>query len=56
MAAPSVVTFVGDGGGGDDEHKSREVGNTLQEVTNPMERAQNIAHLENPLSCTLAEK
>jgi hypothetical protein len=25
-------------------------------VTNPMERTQNIAHLENPLSWTLAEK
>ena len=25
-----------------------EIGNTLQEVTNPMERTQNIAHLEKP--------
>jgi hypothetical protein len=25
-------------------------------VTNPMERTQNIAHLETPLSWTLAEK
>ena len=41
--------FVSEGGD-DDKRQRREVGNTLQEVTNPMERTQNIAHLENPLS------
>ena len=43
-------------GGGDDTRQRREIGNTLQEVTNPMERTQNIVHLENPLSWTLAGK
>jgi hypothetical protein len=42
--------FVYEGGGDDDKSQHREIGNTLQEVTNPMERTQNIAHLENPLS------
>ena len=41
--------FVGEGGD-DDRRQHREIGNTLQEVTNLMERTQNIAHLENPLS------
>jgi len=43
-------------GGDDDKRQRSETGNTLQEVTNPMERTQNIAHLENPLSRTLAGK
>jgi hypothetical protein len=42
--------FVYGGGGDDDKRQRREIGNTLQEVTNPMERTQNIAHLETPLS------
>jgi hypothetical protein len=53
VSAPTVVTFsffFCEGGGGDEKRQRREIGNTLQEVTNPMERTQNNAHLENPLS------
>ena len=39
--------FVSEGGD-DDSRQRTEIGNTLQEVTNPMERTQNIANLEKP--------